>query len=104
MIRRPPRATLTDTLCPYTTLFRSREPEQHGRQHRATLQGRYAGHRRGPDRNRPGALRGHVPGQLRRPLDRRSRRKEDEPMSVTTTASPVTATASSPLEIGRAHV
>src|SRR3546814_20737904 len=23
MIRRPPRATLTDTLCPYTTLFRS---------------------------------------------------------------------------------
>src|SRR3546814_2639770 len=24
MIRRPPRATRTDTLCPYTTLFRSR--------------------------------------------------------------------------------
>src|SRR3546814_8145848 len=23
MIRRPPRSTLTDTLCPYTTLFRS---------------------------------------------------------------------------------
>src|SRR3546814_7949364 len=23
MLRRPPRATLTDTLCPYTTLFRS---------------------------------------------------------------------------------
>src|SRR3546814_15634890 len=23
MIRRPPRATRTDTLCPYTTLFRS---------------------------------------------------------------------------------
>src|SRR3546814_18278549 len=25
MIRRPPRSTLTDTLFPYTTLFRSRE-------------------------------------------------------------------------------
>src|SRR3546814_3181786 len=24
MLRRPPRSTLTDTLCPYTTLFRSR--------------------------------------------------------------------------------
>src|SRR3546814_5468990 len=33
MIRRPPRSTRTDTLCPYTTLFRSSpstltEPEQ----------------------------------------------------------------------------
>src|SRR3546814_19153954 len=26
MIRRPPRSTRTDTLFPYTTLFRSREP------------------------------------------------------------------------------
>src|SRR3546814_10000103 len=25
MIRRPPRSTRTDTLCPYTTLFRSRD-------------------------------------------------------------------------------
>src|SRR3546814_16025894 len=33
MIRRPPRATLTDTRCPYTTLFRSdgdmRNPSVH---------------------------------------------------------------------------
>src|SRR3546814_13831524 len=28
MIRRPPRATRTDTLCPYTTLFRSDEIER----------------------------------------------------------------------------
>src|SRR3546814_14788576 len=28
MIRRPPRLTRTDTLFPYTTLFRSREPCQ----------------------------------------------------------------------------
>src|SRR3546814_19221225 len=27
MIRRPPRSTRTDTLCPYTTLFRSEEYE-----------------------------------------------------------------------------
>src|SRR3546814_10700577 len=29
MIRRPPRSTRTDTLFPYTTLFRSRECRQH---------------------------------------------------------------------------
>src|SRR3546814_19193395 len=27
MIRRPPRSTLTDTLFPYTTLFRSADPQ-----------------------------------------------------------------------------
>src|SRR3546814_17099670 len=30
MIRRPPRSTLTDTLFPYTTLFRSLRLEQEG--------------------------------------------------------------------------
>src|SRR3546814_10995817 len=29
MIRRPPRSTRTDTLFPYTTLFRSVEPRAH---------------------------------------------------------------------------
>src|SRR3546814_11493585 len=29
MIRRPPRSTRTDTLFPYTTLFRSRFPHEH---------------------------------------------------------------------------
>src|SRR3546814_20036356 len=33
MIRRPPRSTLTDTLFPYTTLFRSREKEGEGQGH-----------------------------------------------------------------------
>src|SRR3546814_2427720 len=32
MLRRPPRATRTDTLFPYTTLFRSPLPETPGRQ------------------------------------------------------------------------
>src|SRR3546814_7307633 len=37
MIRRPPRSTRTDTLFPYTTLFRSRFAENHptGRDHGA---------------------------------------------------------------------
>src|SRR3546814_6706504 len=33
MIRRPPRSTRTDTLFPYTTLFRSDRPEHDRRQH-----------------------------------------------------------------------
>src|SRR3546814_20721292 len=31
MIRRPPRSTRTDTLCPYTTLFRSAPPSSKAR-------------------------------------------------------------------------
>src|SRR3546814_5976215 len=34
MIRRPPRSTRTDTLFPYTTLFRSLEHARERRQHR----------------------------------------------------------------------
>src|SRR3546814_14001836 len=46
MIRRPPRSTRTDTLFPYTTLFRSRQGEVHRpvRQVRAPLRGRYHVH------------------------------------------------------------
>src|SRR3546814_8121507 len=33
MIRRPPRSTRTDTLFPYTTLFRSRSGDEFGRRH-----------------------------------------------------------------------
>src|SRR3546814_8555780 len=35
MIRRPPRSTRTDTLFPYTTLFRSRDADHSRRRHRA---------------------------------------------------------------------
>src|SRR3546814_16397326 len=38
MIRRPPRSTRTDTLFPYTTLFRSADPVD-GRPHRARFPG-----------------------------------------------------------------
>src|SRR3546814_3388927 len=34
MIRRPPRSTRTDTLFPYTTLFRSEQQQHHGEERR----------------------------------------------------------------------
>src|SRR3546814_16284130 len=64
MIRRPPRSTRTDTLFPYTTLFRSRGDRQ-----RAV---RPLGAAAGADRRRHHALRarpGHA-GRGRRPLPR----------------------------------
>src|SRR3546814_9545635 len=38
MIRRPPRSTRTDTLFPYTTLFRSGRVDVHGGQHLLDVQ------------------------------------------------------------------
>src|SRR3546814_16660277 len=59
MIRRPPRSTRTDTLCPYTTLFRSASsapvgpwrtvPPPRGN----SLTWRKAGRRQAPDRGAP---------------------------------------------------
>src|SRR3546814_9218235 len=47
MIRRPPRSTRTDTLFPYTTLFRSKPPRWRSRCCRAlALQGRWRRHLR----------------------------------------------------------
>src|SRR3546814_6320181 len=68
MIRRPPRSTRTDTLFPYTTLFRSRAPAAAHR-HRA---GRVAaaGVRR-PGDGRAGAAE---PGQERDRVDARHSR------------------------------
>src|SRR3546814_8885861 len=42
MIRRPPRSTRTDTLLPYTTLFRSHRPRPAGRTGRRGCRGRAA--------------------------------------------------------------
>src|SRR3546814_2301977 len=41
MIRRPPRSTRTDTLFPYTTLFRSREIFQNGLMNEVAKSGEY---------------------------------------------------------------
>src|SRR3546814_10746622 len=64
MIRRPPRSTRTDTLFPYTTLFRSRaEP------YRPVARRRFVG------RYRPRACE---LGQLRSRRDRRDRSRSEE--------------------------
>src|SRR3546814_2679708 len=49
MIRRPPRSTRTDTLFPYTTLFRSHTPTNASRRRRSWPSGR----RRAPWRAHP---------------------------------------------------
>ena len=61
---------------PLTTLnvIGDREPADDRRQHRPELQGGDAGAAVAADRHRAGALRGDLPGQLRRPLDRRPQR------------------------------
>src|SRR3546814_3959329 len=69
MIRRPPRSTRTDTLFPYTTLFRSARAADE------RLGARQEGHRRGADacvRRRLGAARS---GQYRRRDRRRGSRE-----------------------------
>src|SRR3546814_1609783 len=64
MIRRPPRSTRTDTLFPYTTLFRScRPPPRHPRSRRlhpwrsAPCSGRSSTRPRGRSPSRPGRSR-----------------------------------------------
>src|SRR3546814_10425674 len=60
MIRLPPRSTRTDTLFPYTTLFRSRL----GAGRVGARAAGCGGLRRGCDRTRPGATRPRHPGSL----------------------------------------
>src|SRR3546814_17113565 len=64
MIRRPPRSTRTDTLFPYTTLFRSSDRDQRDeREHRAgrTLRNRHR-HERLAEREALRLLAGPEPG------------------------------------------
>src|SRR3546814_16754953 len=82
MIRRPPRSTRTDTLFPYTTLFRSHPEAARG----ASLVGRPSPHRRGLPlllgrrRHQRGALSrrpGSSPAARRRAADLRGDRRAD---------------------------
>src|SRR3546814_17274606 len=59
MIRRPPRSTRTDTLCPYTTLFRSAFADQ--RLCRLFVPEPFAPQRR--NRNQPVAAQPHDRGE-----------------------------------------
>src|SRR3546814_6499120 len=70
MIRRPPRSTRTDTLFPYTTLFRSRRPTRQGAAY--GLERRGAGGRSPADR----ARRGLFSARLR--LRGRARNRSEE--------------------------
>src|SRR3546814_8742019 len=68
MIRRPPRSTRTDTLVPYTTLFRSGPAHLRRARGRCTRRDRRRGHPRGgPQAGGGGRARG------RRPEDDRQR-------------------------------
>src|SRR3546814_17819825 len=76
MIRRPPRSTRTDTLFPYTTLFRSAPPplpwrSAHERREEAGRRGR---HQVGTGRHHPD--RGDHPGARLRDAQRRLRSEE----------------------------
>src|SRR3546814_10859138 len=74
MIRRPPRSTRTDTLFPYTTLFRSVFPENRAAGQRALLAERVEGdldwveleHRHRPDGNAGAGNAGKVGKQPQR--------------------------------------
>src|SRR3546814_21046484 len=59
MIRRPPRSTRTDTLFPYTTLFRSSRPTSRSMSRAAAIRATAPGPRRAPRRRRvaPAAAR-----------------------------------------------
>ena len=67
---------------------RQLQPDEHRGQHRLAVQGEHPRHAAHPDRDRAGALHRHLPGQLRRPLDRGAQRTEDGPMSTTLHAVP----------------
>src|SRR3546814_1294788 len=65
MIRRPPRSTRTDTLFPYTTLFRSgkaRHPQGPAEEHGVRRQGA-----RAPGLHDPGARADRVPERVQDP-------------------------------------
>src|SRR3546814_14799512 len=61
MIRRPPRSTRTDTLFPYTTLFRSEAITESGRARRHLVAGKNAGPVLEADHVRPGNGAPHDP-------------------------------------------
>src|SRR3546814_15177332 len=76
IIRRPPSTTRTDTLFPYTTLFRSRDPGRRGRSSDPKTAGRVVlpVAAAPPPSSRQGSLRGDLSG-----LDRRGVHSEGRP-------------------------
>src|SRR3546814_17828432 len=86
MIRRPPRSTLTDTLCPYTTLFRSPTPAPDPPRCRPRPSAQRHPQPRSPAA--PTAAQPDYPAQLLSPDPRnfRATRQEEPPTTPTTHA------------------
>src|SRR3546814_17885108 len=82
MIRRPPRSTRTDTLFPYTTLFRSGEARARRLPRGACLSFRRSAGGRGRDRQRRAALLDDRRADRLHVLRRRARRLQPRPWSV----------------------
>src|SRR3546814_2875419 len=82
MIRRPPRSTRTDTLFPYTTLFRSleaRHAEPRGQVHHQQVRGRADGRAHAADDGRETDRHQHaVDRRLGANADRDEHRRSEE--------------------------
>src|SRR3546814_3499547 len=111
MRRRPPRSTRTDTLCPYTTLFRSEAPEVAFLHGLATFEGERAEGRRGAGVN--GELHRHfiqiaideglALGHTREGMPRSRRRSTSACSAATTTGARAGMPGSIPIpaKVGR---
>src|SRR3546814_12633784 len=106
MIRRPPRSTRTDTLCPYTTLFRSGDGGTGRRRRRAA--DRAAAHRLGPpfhgracDRSRTGP---EHPASRGKAMSRSPEEIEREIEATRNALFETVGAIENRLKIGRAHV
>src|SRR3546814_11435740 len=102
MIRRPPRSTRTDTLCPYTTLFRSgggphgvaRSLDDQLRHHprrRRALRRRRPSHRRRPPLTRP-----RTPSQSPNLRPKPSENREEWPQVESVVTEPAAQTRGKP--------
>src|SRR3546814_14278095 len=87
MIRRPPRSTRTDTLFPYTTLFRSAVPKQRGRggQGARSDPGESPARRSSHPGKKPVLI--HIPEDMHRTLRQLSVEEGGEPLTVITERS-----------------
>src|SRR3546814_19291790 len=91
MVRRPPRSTRTDTLFPYTTLFRS-DMVRHVLRHRPVSGERAAADGEGPGDPALGVIDHLVAARQRLPC-RPTRRPDQRPSPCPCPQSPKTATA-----------
>src|SRR3546814_14741315 len=102
MIRRPPRSTRTDTLCPYTTLFRSLGVNI---DHVATIRNARGGDHPDPVKAALTAAAAGADGITAHLLaDRRHIRDDDISALMAALAIPLNLEMAATQEIGRAHV